>query len=105
MSYKTLKTHAAKLSSALILCISTLNGILAAFDQPIVQADEDTLTYCILLILTCLSVAYRIWKNCNLTPASKMAQLYLDALKQGNIKSLSHVHAFVLQHLKKDIPQ
>jgi len=104
MSYKKLKTYAAKLSSGLILCISTLNSILAAFGQPIIQANEDTLNYSILLILTLLSVAYRIWKNCNVTPASKMAQLYLDALKQGNMIKLSHVHAFVLQQLKKDVP-
>lgn len=102
MSYQTLKTHAAKLASALVLGISTINAILAAFNQPIIQANEDTLYYVILLILTLLSLAYRIWKNCNLTSAAKLAQLYLNALKEDDLNALNHVHNFVLEQFKKN---
>lgn len=68
-----------------LLLLALVNQSLTMFGYPLLPFDEQVVTDIVTIIFTIVTALWAWWKNNNITPAAKLVQKILNAIKNGNI--------------------
>ena len=101
--------NAKSVTAIIVFALTWANVVLDAFGIQAIDIDNEGLYTTVSVIMALASAVYNIWHNFNFSDAAKIAQEFLNAIKNGDLNQLAEVfadaHEFVkeYQELKNDI--
>ena len=101
--------NAKSVTAIIVFALTWANVVLDAFGIRAIDIDNEGLYTTVSVIMALVSAVYNIWHNFNFSDAAKIAQEFLNAIKNGDLNQLAEVfedaQEFVKQYqkLKNDI--
>lgn len=89
--------------SIVMVIIVVVNYVLTAMGKPIINLDEETITYAVNTALNLVFIGFTMWKNNSFTPNARIADDVLYMLRDGKI-SKDELEAFIEEHKTGDVP-
>lgn len=89
--------------SIIMVIIAIVNYVLIAMGKPVINLEEEAITYGVNTVLNLVFIAYPMWKNNSITENALIADDLLFMLRDGKIDK-SELEQFIEEHKSDEVP-
>lgn len=89
--------------SIVMVIIVIVNYMLIAMGKPVINLEEEAITYGVNTVLNLVFIAYPMWKNNSITENALIADDLLFMLRDGKIDK-SELEQFIEEHKSDEVP-
>lgn len=89
--------------SIVMVIIAIVNYVLIAIGKPVINLEEEAITYGVNTVLNLVFIAYPMWKNNSITENALIADDLLFMLRDGKIDK-SELEQFIEEHKSDEVP-
>lgn len=89
--------------SIVMVIIAIVNYVLIAMGKPVINLEEEAITYGVNTVLNLVFIAYPMWKNNSITENALIADDLLFMLRDGKIDK-SELEQFIEEHKSDEVP-